>query len=174
MAPEIKKKVLYVIDIFNPLIKELQKDFIFFGSCGFFTGILAIGYDHFKAGEFVQGNSFAERLFDGFVSPTPFVLVLHGLVVFTIIDFLIYKILKVNWQCLNNTIEHIKLRLIQIASTFITYTIGLAVMAFLYHLIDANSEGWELVVIILIFNLFIISILFIILSFEKKIRKGNS
>jgi len=144
MDPDYK----YVID---RLSSEIRKDLWFFGLCGAFVGYFLVLNSRLKEEGIAHGEAWANELFSDFVSFNAFSLVFVGLITVASIATIATSRGK-QWPKLEAAVHHLETRLAQIASSIISFTLGLSVLALLHSLMTVTAAGMKLALLIIIFN----------------------
>lgn len=138
----------YVVDRLNT---EIKKDLAFFGTCGAFVGYFLVLHSRLKEQGIAQGDSWAEALFSDFISFNAFGLVFVGLIALGSIST-IANSLGASWPRLEAAVNHLEVRLTQISSSIISFTLGLSVLAFLHSFMTITTGGTKLAILIVLFN----------------------
>ena len=142
--------------ILKRLTDEIQKDWKFFSGCGAIVGYFFLVDDRLREQGIATGSeSWANALFSDFMSFNAFGFVFMGLIalgtIATVASSLGHK-----WLRLEATVLHLEERLAQIASSIITFAIGLSVLALLHSVFTLTSGGAKLASLVVIFNAMLI------------------
>jgi hypothetical protein len=133
------------------LKEELLKDLPFFGACGFAVGWLMLVQYRQKQSGIAPKDSWADALFSDFVSFNAFGLVFVGLLALgSAVTCL--AALNVRWPRLERVVEHLQMRLAQLASSIIAFTLGLSLTALGHSLFTVTAGGIGLSLMIALFN----------------------
>lgn len=138
----------YLID---RLGAEIRKDFYFFGLCGAFVGYFLVLHSRLKEEGVAHGESWPKELFSDFVSFNAFCLVLIGLIMVASVATVANSRGK-QWPKLEAAAHHLETRLTQIASSIISFTLGLSASALVHSLMTVTVAGLRLALLIVIFN----------------------
>jgi hypothetical protein len=133
------------------LQQEIRKDLWFFASCGAFVSLLLVWHARLKEMGISEGKSWPEALFNDFVSFNSFGLIFIGLLGLGASAAILDRV-GIKWERLDKTLIHLELRLIQITSTIISFTVGLSASALIHSLFTVTVGGVKLAFIIVIFN----------------------
>jgi hypothetical protein len=133
------------------LKEELLKDLTFFGACGFAVGWLMLVQYRQKQSGIAPKDSWADALFSDFVSFNAFGLVFVGLLALgSAVTCL--AALNVRSPRLERVVEHLQVRLAQLASSIIAFTLGLSLTALGHSLFTVTAGGIGLSLMIALFN----------------------
>lgn len=144
MDPDYK----YVTD---RLTTEIRKDIWFFGLCGAFVGYFLVLHSRLKEEGVAHGESWANELFSDFVSFNAFGLVFLGLIIVASAATVAHSRGK-QLPKLEATVRHLETRLTQIASSIISFTLGLSALALFHSLMTVTAAGVKLALLIILFN----------------------
>jgi hypothetical protein len=136
------------------LLAELRKDFPFFAICGFVVGILMIWQYRLKGIGVARGESWPKQLFADFVSFNAFSLVFLGLIALGAVATTV-KATGRHWARLERTVEHLEFRLAQLASSIISFTAGLSILASTQCFSPKNEGYGVLIIALVLFNLLV-------------------
>lgn len=137
------------------LWQEIKKDLPFFGICGLAVGGLMVVQLHFKKIGVIPEESWADDLFSDFVSFNAFSLVFVGLLGFgSVLTCL--RALKINWPQLERSVAHLEVRLTQLVSSIISFTIGLSLFSGIHAVCTITTQGAALIFIIVLFDALIV------------------
>ena len=149
MNQEIKSVVL-------SLGKEIKKDLPFFGICGFLVGWLMIVQFRLKETGVAPKDSWADALFSDFVSFNAFGLVFVGLL--GIASFVTcINACGCRFPKLESMVAHLEVRLTQLASSIISFTIGLSCCSVAHAFFTVSAKGGLLALLIVLFDGLIVS-----------------
>jgi hypothetical protein len=137
--------------IVDRLTGEIKKDLIFFGMCGAIVGYFMILHSRLKEEGFVNGDGWANSLFNDFVSFNAFGFVFVGLIAIGSISTIALSC-GFKWPRLVAVVEHLETRLAQISSAIISFTAGLSFMALLHAGLTISAGGILFSVLIVSFN----------------------
>ena len=133
------------------LLHEVRKDIWFFASCGALVGFLMIWQFRLREMGIAEGESWANALFEDFISFNAFGLIFIGLLGLGS-SAAVLNAVGITWRRLENTVEHLELRLVQIASAIMSFTVGVSGSALAHSLFTATLGGIRVTVMILLFN----------------------
>ncbi len=137
------------------LRQELLKDLPFFGACGFIVGWLMLAQFRLTQKGMGPKDSLAEALFSDFVSFNAFGLVFLGLLALgSAVTCL--AALNVRWPQLERVVDHLQTRLAQLASSIISFTLGLSVTALGHSALTRTVGGIKLISMIGLFDALLI------------------
>ncbi len=133
------------------LLAEVRKDFPFFAICGFVVGMLMIWQYGLKKPGIARGESWPKQLFADFVSLNAFSFVFLGLIAVGTVATTV-KATGCHWARLERAVEHLEFRLAQLASSIISFTFGVSILAII-QCFRHEKEGYgELVTALALFN----------------------
>ena len=133
------------------LWQEIKKDFPFFGIYGFVVGWLMIIQFRLREIGAAPKDSWADSLFSDFFSFSAFGLVFVGLLgLGSLVTFL--HAFKTNWPRLERLVIYIEARLAQMASSIISFTIGLSLLSSAHALFTMTAQGVALAFLIALFD----------------------
>ncbi|HEY0588660.1 MAG TPA: hypothetical protein VGD52_21180 [Pseudoduganella sp.] len=137
--------------IVKRLLVEIRKDISFFGACGALVGLLMLW--QFKLGSLgvAKGKAWPMELFSDFVSFNAFTLVFIGLIVISTASTLLREF-GIPLHRLESSVAHLEERLSQLASSIISFTLGLSALALLHALLTLEQGGFWLAVLVVIFD----------------------
>jgi hypothetical protein len=138
--------------------REFRKNLLFFGGFGSFVALLMVFRAHLRDLGLASGEPWPDLLFSSFVSFDVYGLVFFTLIVLGVSSSILAKF-GVNW--LVNTVVHVELGLIQLASTIISFTCGLGVVALLHAAYTRTGGGFALAGWLIVFDLLLFSMLLI-------------
>jgi hypothetical protein len=96
-------------------------------------------------------ESWAEALFSDFVSFNAFGLVFVGLLgLGSLVTCL--RALEISWPRLEGAVVHLEVRLAQLASSIISFTIGLSLFAVLHAAVTITGQGALLAIVVALFD----------------------
>ena len=133
------------------LLADIRQDILFFGGCGVVVGLLMLW--QFKLGSLglITGKPWPTELFTDFVSFNAFTLVFLGLIAVSSVATLARAFGK-PLPRLEATVVHLEGRLSQIASSIISFTVGLSLLALLHALLTLERGGLALALWVLLFD----------------------
>lgn len=137
------------------LAAEIRKDLAFFGVFGALVGWLMIFQHKLQQQGAAPKESWADALFSDFVSFNAFGTVFIGLIAIGSIATLIRKTGQ-TWPRLDQLVKHVENRLTQLASSIISFTIGLSIFSIAYAAVTSTGSGAKLAILILFFNFLIV------------------
>jgi hypothetical protein len=130
---------------------ELLKDLPFFGTCGFAVGWLMLVQYRLTQNGMGPKASLADALFSDFVSFNAFGLVFLGLLALgSAVTCL--AALNLRWPSLERVVDHLQVRLAQLASSISAFTLGLSLTAVCHSLLTITAGGFALFVMIALFD----------------------
>jgi hypothetical protein len=133
------------------LKQELLKDLPFFGACGFAVGWLMLVQYRLTQNGIGPKDSLADALFADFVSFNAFGLVFLGLLALgSAVTCL--AALNVRSPRLELMVDHLQVRLGQLASSIIAFTMGLSLTALCHSLLTITAGGIGLFLMIGLFD----------------------
>lgn len=133
------------------LKEELLKDLPFFGACGFAAGWLMLVQYRLTQSGVGPKDSLADALFSDFVSFNAFGLVFLGLLALgSTVTCL--AAMNVRWPRLERVVDHLQVRLAQLASSIIAFTLGLSLTALCHSLLTITAGGIGLFLMIALFD----------------------
>jgi hypothetical protein len=133
------------------LKQELLKDLPFFGACGVAVGWLMLIQYRLTQNGMGPKDSLADALFSDFVSFNAFGLVFLGLLALgSAVTCL--AALNVRWLGLERVVDHLQVRLAQLASSIISFTLGLSVTALGHSVLTVTADGIRLFLLIALFD----------------------
>jgi hypothetical protein len=139
----------------SALWQEIKKDLLFFGICGFAVGWLMVAQFRLKEIGAAPKESWAETLFSDFISFNAFGLVFVGLLgLGSLVTCLLA--LKISWPQLERSVAHLEARLAQLASSIISFTIGLSIFSSAHALFTITAQGVALAFVIALFDVLIV------------------
>ncbi len=136
------------------LLSEMRKDLPFFASCGVVVGLLMIWQYRLTELGVARGESWPKELFSDFVSFNAFSFVFLGLIAVGAAATAV-KATGRHWPRLENTVNHLESRLAQLASSIISFTLGLSSLALLHSLLTVTAGGAVLFVVVVLFDLLV-------------------
>lgn len=136
------------------LLLEMRKDILFFGGCGFITGLLLVWQTRLKAMGVINDDTYALSLFSDFVSFSAFGFIFIGLIALGTLQTIFLSI-GWKWRWLEATVAHLEGRLTQFASTILCFISGLLALALLYSFFNLETGGALLALISIPFSLVI-------------------
>lgn len=137
--------------IVKRLLVEIRKDISFFGSCGALVGLLMLWQFKLSVLGLASGKAWPIELFSDFVSFNAFTLVFIGLIVISTAATLLRE-LGLPLPRLEASVAHLEERLSQLASSIISFTLGLSALALLHALLTLEQGGLWLAVLVVIFD----------------------
>lgn len=137
------------------LWQEIRKDLPFFGICGFAVGWLMIAQFRLKEIGVAPKESWADTLFSDFISFNAFGFVFIGLLGLGSLITCLHA-LKLNWPKLEKSAVHLEARLAQLASSIISFTIGLSLFSSAHALFTITAQGVALSFLIALFDCLIV------------------
>lgn len=140
----------------SALWQEVKKDLLFFGACGFFVGWLMVAQFRLKEIGAAPKDSWADTLFSDFISFNAFGLVFVGLLGLGALNTTL-QALKVSWPRLEKSVIHLETRLAQLASSIISFTIGLSLFSSAHALFTITAQGVFLAFVIVLFDVLIVA-----------------
>lgn len=133
------------------LKQELLKDLPFFGTCGVAVGWLMLVQYRLTQTGMGPKDSLADALFSDFVSFNAFGLVFLGLLALgSAVTCL--AALNIRWPRLERVVDHLQTRLAQLASSIISFTLGLSLTALCHSLLTITVGGVGLFSMIALFD----------------------
>ncbi|MFG6443542.1 hypothetical protein [Roseateles sp. LKC17W] len=133
------------------LKQELLKDLPFFGTCGVAVGWLMLVQYRLTQTGMGPKDSLADALFSDFVSFNAFGLVFLGLLALgSAVTCL--AALNIHWPRLERVVDHLQTRLAQLASSIISFTLGLSLTALCHSLLTITAGGVGLFSMIALFD----------------------
>jgi hypothetical protein len=133
------------------LWQEVKKDLPFFGICGFFVGWLMVVQFRLKEIGAAPNESWADVLFSDFISFNAFGLIFVGLLGLGSLITCLHA-LKISWPHLERSVAHLEVRLAQLASSIISFTIGLSLFSSAHALFTITAQGVVLAFVIALFD----------------------
>lgn len=147
MDPDLK----LVLDKF---LAELKKDIYFFGGCGFTVALFMIWQARLQELGVTKSPHWANELFSDFLSFNAFGLIFFGyLLLACIVNTSIglgYSLPK-----LASAVSHMESRLTQIASSIISFMIGLLTLVVIYSILNLDGGGLKLIFLAFVFSFFV-------------------
>lgn len=141
--------------VVSALWQEIKKDLPFFGICGLTVGWLMVAQFRLKEIGAAPKESWADALFSDFVSFNAFGLVFVGLLGLGSLLTCLHA-LKINWPRLERSVAHLEARLAQLASSIISFTIGLSLFAGIHAAVTITAHGAALAFVIALFDILIV------------------
>ena len=133
------------------LKEELLQDLPFFGACGFAVGWLMLVQYQLTQNGIGPKDSLADALFSDFMSFNAFGLVFLGLLTLgSTVTCL--AALNFRWPRLERVVDHLQVRLAQLASSIIAFTLGLSLTALCHSLFTITAGGIGLFLMIALFD----------------------
>ncbi len=133
------------------LFVEVRKDLSFFGSTGVIIGLLMVWQNRLKEMGIAKGESWVDCLFSDFVSFDAFGLLFIGLTAIgsfaTIVNTFGFK-----WIKIEDVVEHLENRFVQLVSSIVSFTAGLSVSALFHSVFTVTMGGVEFAFTIVLFN----------------------
>jgi len=136
------------------LLAELRNDLPFFALCGMFVGLLMVWQDRLKELGIASGESWPNKLFSDFMSFNAFSLVFFGLIALASATTTL-KATGRHWPRLERAVNHVESRLAQLASSIISFTLGVSALALLQSLLTVTAGGAVLFLAVVLFNLLV-------------------
>jgi len=133
------------------LLAEIRKDIYFFGPCGAVVGLLMLWQFKLTTFGVATGQAWPTELFSDFVSFNAFTLVFIGLIAISSVSTLARTFGR-PLPRLEATVIHLEERLSQIASSIISFTLGLSALALVHALLTLEKGGFALALLVLLFN----------------------
>jgi hypothetical protein len=141
--------------IIAPLLAEIRKDCLFFVPVGMALGLLMIWQSRLSVLGYATGKSWPNDLFTDFVPFNAFCLIFLAFIAVGS-SATIAKNLGYQWPKLEATVDHLEIRLAQIASLLISFTLGFAITAILHSLLTVTRDGAFLFMLMLIQGCFVV------------------
>ncbi|WP_426321220.1 hypothetical protein [Pseudoduganella sp. R-43] len=133
------------------LVTEIRKDIFFFGTCGVVVGLLMLWQFKLKTLGVATGKAWPTELFSDFVSFNAFTLVFVGLIAIAAASTL-FRSFGFPLPRLEALVAHLEERLSQIASSIISFTLGLSALALLHAVLTLEQGGLALALLVMIFD----------------------
>jgi hypothetical protein len=133
------------------LLREVRKDLPFFGACGFAVGLLMLAQYRLSKNGITPKDSWPDALFSDFVSFNAFGLVFVGLLALGALVTCLAA-LNIGWHKLEQVVAHLEERLAQLASSIISFTLGLSTLALLHSGYTSTAGGAALAVMVVLFD----------------------
>lgn len=133
------------------LFAEIKKDIPFFGSCGAIVGLLMLWQFKLSTLGVASGKAWPTELFSDFVSFNAFTLIFIGLIVISTASTL-FREFGFPLPRLEASVAHLEERLSQLASSIISFTLGLSALALLHALLTLEQGGFWLAVLVVLFD----------------------
>jgi hypothetical protein len=137
--------------IASRLLAEIRKDIFFFGPCGALVGLLMLWQFKLTTLGVASGKAWPTELFSDFVSFNAFTLVFIGLIAVSSVSTLA-RAFGQPLPRLEAAVTHLEERLSQIASSIISFTLGLSTLALLHALLTLEKGGFALAFLVVLFN----------------------
>lgn len=133
------------------LVRELQRDFTFFGACGATVGwLMLIGYGLRQNG-IGPVESWGDALFFDFVSANAFGLLFVGLLGLGALATCL-SAAGIRYPKLERVVAQAEMRLTQLSSSVISFTSGLSAFCLVHAAVTATSSGVALAGAALVLN----------------------
>jgi hypothetical protein len=133
------------------LSSEIRKDLIFFASSGVIVGLLMVWQSRLKEMGVASGESWADALFSDFVSFNAFSHIFVGLMAIGSFATIV-NALGCQWPQIEATVVHLESRFVQLASSIISFTVGVSISALLHSVYTVTVGGATLAFMIVLFN----------------------
>lgn len=115
------------------------------------VGWLMIVQFRLRAAGAAPKDSWADTLFSDFVSFNAFGLVFVGLLGLGALVTCL-RAMKINWPSLEASVAHLEARLAQLASSIISFTLGLSLFAVLHAMATTTGQGVALALVVVLFD----------------------
>lgn len=148
-----------LLKAFCEFLTELKKDLPFFSLSGGLVGFFMLLYVPVKRAGIAAEESWANALFSDFVSFQAYGLMLIGVLILGSAAVCISR-LEIRFNVFHDSAAHLKLRLKQVTSSIVAFTLGLSVISFGHAIITWSVDGAALALLMAFFNLMLISGLF--------------
>ncbi|WP_444901230.1 hypothetical protein ACJJIG_16145 [Microbulbifer sp. SSSA007] len=148
-----------VISVGKEFLRELKKDLPFFSLSGVLVGALILVHHWLKGGRVAPNESWPDQLFADFVAVQAYGLILFGVLITGSMAAFISRV-GIPFNIFHDSTEHLKVRLRQLTSSIVAFTIGISIVSFLHFLFTGLVGGGALVLLIILFNLMLVSGLF--------------
>lgn len=159
-APQDRREVSSPMEaeiraVAGSLLREVRKDLPFFGGCGFAVGLLMVAQYRLNENGIAPKDSWPDALFSDFVSFNAFGLVFVGLLALGALATCLAA-LNIGWHKLEQVVAHLEERLAQLASSIISFTLGLSTLALLHSGYTSTASGAVLAVMVVMFDCLLI------------------
>ena len=133
------------------LFIEVRKDFSFFASTGLIVGLLMVWQCRLKEMGVASGDSWADALFSDSVSFNLFCLLVVELTAIGSFATIV-KALGFKWPKIEDAVEHLENRFVQLFSLIMSFTVGLSISALLHSVFTVTGGDVALTFMIVLFN----------------------
>ena len=153
-------------------LDELKNDIWFFGGCGFFVGLFMVWQSRLKELGLAKDPKWASDLFSDFMSLNAFGLVFYGYLLLACLSTA-FTDLGRPMPYLDRMVAHMEMRLAQVASSLVAFSIGLLALVALYSILNLDSGGARLVALASLFSVFIAGTFAIALAVGRRTEPFN-
>ncbi|QFT53920.1 hypothetical protein FIU95_04975 [Microbulbifer sp. THAF38] len=146
-------------EAYSEFLSELKKDLPFFSLSGALVGIFMIIYAPARRAGIASEESWANALFSDFVSFQAYGLMLFGVL---ILGSAAVCISRLEFRCniFHDSAAHLKLRLKQVTSSIVAFTLGLSIVSIIHSAFNWSVHGTALALLMICFNSMLITGLF--------------
>lgn len=123
---------------------EVRKDLGFFGGCGLVVGLLTVWQPRLKELGLAKNPQWATQLFSDFMSINAFGLIFFGYLLLACTATTISGLGHASPK-LEGAVLHLEGRLAQIASSLVSFMLGLSLLVIIYSLLNLDAGGAKLV-----------------------------